>query len=337
VKPRSILFSILCLFSYITNIQSEGFVTGTLVKTPSQYSYIEELKSQDKVISLNLSHHSHANTSIITKTINYQSDSYIKIIIGDSIICCALDQKLYSYNQQKWIKADKLTYTDILINDKYEPVFIDSIEIIQQSCKFQALALTPHHTYCVSPHNIVVHNTGPVMVVYLPAIVSTITPIVETLLATVATFFGIQFFAKKVKQKQFASHYNYSSSNNSGSYYPDPNDPHDDKNKRNDKEHPHGIYKDAPYHHKNSSGSKSQSPKNGQRCLDYSLPTETNQRVAIEGENLILLKYTSPGNYHGHVVTWKQLDQNIRSILIKNGFVRNSGKIIRQITEKYQL
>ena len=104
--------------------------------------------------------------------------------------------------RQKWIRADTLTSIDQLINDTHKPVAIDSIETIQQPCTIHALSLTPYHTYCVSKHNIVVHNTGPVIVVYLPAIVSTITPIVETCLATAATFFGIQFFAKKVKQKQ---------------------------------------------------------------------------------------------------------------------------------------
>jgi Tfp pilus assembly protein PilE len=98
--------------------------------------------------------------------------------------------------------------------------------------------------------------------------------------------------------------------------------------------HPHGIYKDAPYHHKNSTGNKSPAPKDGQRCLDCSLPTQGTQRIAIEGDTFVVLKYTSPRQFHGYVTEWKKLEGSMQSILIKNGFVTKSGKIIKQITEK---
>ncbi len=194
----------------------------------------------------------------------------------------------------------------------------------------------PLKTNHIPQLNILVHNTIPIVVVYFPVIVAKAFPVIQSCLTAAATFLGIHF-AKKAKNKSKMSSMDSYSSNNYDSYYPDPNDPNDDKNKTNDKEHPHGIYRDAPYHHKNSSGSKSKSPMNGQHCLDYSLPTETNQRIAIEGKNFILLKYTSPGNYHGYVITWKELDQSIRNILVKHGFVKISGKIIKQIMEKSSL
>jgi len=119
-----------------------------------------------------------------------------------------------------------------------------------------------------------------------------------------------------------------------GGGWQDPNDPNNDKNKTNNDEHPHGIYKDAPYHHKNARGNKSKCPNDGQHCLDYSRPTEGKERIAIEGNNFVILKYTSPGQYHGYIVPWEQLENTIKNILIKHGFVKKSGKIIKQIIEK---
>lgn len=315
-------------------MQSEGFLSGTLVKTPSGYSYIEKLKPGDKIISFNLSDNTTPDTSTITNAINYQSDSCVKITIGDSILCCAPDQKFYSHNQQEWVRADKLTYIDLLLDDNNKSIAVNSIEIIQQPCSFDALSLNTNHTYCVSRHNIIAHNTGPVMILYLPVIISTVTPIVKTFFAAATTFFSVHF-AKKIKHKLQTSSMTSSSSSTSGSYYPDPNNPNDDKNKTDDRGHPHGVYRDAGYHHKNSTNGKSPSPENGQHCLDYSLPSKTNQRVAIEGDRFVVLRPTCPGEYHGFKVSWKDLHQSLRQILIDHKHVKKSGKIIIQITEKH--
>jgi hypothetical protein len=322
----------LLLFLYTLSIHPEGFLPNTFVKTTSGYSYIERLNRRDIIFS-HVINTNQLNQSVITHNNISTSDHYTKLTIEDSTICCAPDQKFYVYNHQQWITADQLQITDFLMNNDGEAIAIESIDHIKKDCIFYALSLKTNHTYYISHHNILVHNAVPVIVISIPAIVSTITPIVETLLATAGTFLGVHFIAKKFKHKQHASSMNSSSSNNYGSYYPDPNDPENDKNKRNDKEHPHGIYKDADYHHKNSINGKSPSPENGQRCLDYSIPVGK-QRIAIEGNEFVVLRLTRPGEWHGFKVSWKDLEQPHKTVLMKNGFVKKSGKIIRQITEK---
>src|SRR5579872_863814 len=101
-----------------------------------------------------------------------------------------------------------------------------------------------------TPIKMVVHNH--VIVISIPYLVARVAPIAKTILTAVGTYLGVHF-AKKAAHKHHADDKNsYSSSTDSGSYYPDPNDPNDDRNKTKNDEHPHGIYKDAPYHHKNS-------------------------------------------------------------------------------------
>ncbi len=322
----------LLLFLYTLSITPEGFLHNTFVKTTSGYSYVEQLKPNDFIFSHVIDNHK-SEKSIITHSTKSRSDQFVRITIGNSTICCASDQKFYAYNHQQWITADQLQITDLLMGNDGDAVAIDSINVTNQPCTFYALSLETNHTYYISHHNILVHNAVPVVVISLPVIVSTTTPAIQTCLAAAATFLGV-YFAKKFKHKLHASPINSSSSNNYRSYYPDPNDPKDDKNKRNDKEHPHGIYKDADYHHKNSSGSKSPSPDNGQRCLDYSIGIGE-QRIAIEGNHFVILRLTRPGEYHGFKVSWDDLEHLQRSTLMKHGFVRKSGKIIRQITEKF--
>ena len=317
----------------IQHIQSKGFLPHTKVKTTSGYSSIRQLKANAFVLSYDNTG-KQQQTSLISHNTKSTSNHYIKITIGDTTICCAPDQKFYAYNQQQWITADQLRITDLLINSNNQPITTDSIELVKKDCTFYALSLEPNHTYYISHHDILVHNAVHMMIISMPGLMSLMEPIVQTCLAGAATFFGIHFFAKKAKHKLHASSQNSASSSNYGSYYPDPNDPNDDKNESKDKEHPHGIYKDADYHHKNSSGPKSPSPDNGQHCLDYSIRVG-DQRVAIEGNHFVVLRLTRPGEYHGFQVPWNRLHDKLQTALIKHGFVKKTGKIIRQITKKF--
>jgi hypothetical protein len=106
------------------------------------------------------------------------------------------------------------------------------------------------------------------------------------------------------------------------------------KNDDDDEEHPHGIYKDSPYHHVNSKGRKSPCPKNGQRCLDYSLPSTTEQRIAIEENYFVILKKTMEREFHGYIVKWGDVPIHLQNSLKRYGAVDASGEILKQITEK---
>jgi len=93
-----------------------------------------------------------------------------------------------------------------------------------------------------------------------------------------------------------------------------------------------GKYENAAYHHKNSNGLKSPAPKNGQKALDNSLKIKkknNSNRVALSEDEFVVLMEHSPDKFHGHVRTWSELDDLMRSTLIDAGLVTKKGKIIK--------
>jgi hypothetical protein len=95
--------------------------------------------------------------------------------------------------------------------------------------------------------------------------------------------------------------------------------------------HIHGEYKDAPYHHFNSKGSKNPAPLDGQWALDNSIPvgdaTDSKQRVGLSCEQIVILKWTSENLWHGFVVTWKEARSEVHNTLIAKGWANRRGKI----------
>lgn len=111
------------------------------------------------------------------------------------------------------------------------------------------------------------------------------------------------------------------------------------KDKKDDDEkdeHPHGIYKDAKYHHRNSNGRKSPCPNDGQKCLDKSLPKTgvIDARVSMEDGKFVVLRKTAYREYHGYCVTWNELPTELQQLLVDAGVARITGKIIREMAYK---
>jgi hypothetical protein len=126
---------------------------------------------------------------------------------------------------------------------------------------------------------------------------------------------------------------NTCTSNTTGSFVPP--DPHDDEKK---KQHPHGKYEDAPYHHRNSNGKKSPAPQDGQAALDNSVQIKNNSphRIGVSKGEIVILKRTAENLYHGYVVTLEELisDKGMidaKNALIRAGLVNKTGKIIFNI------
>ncbi|HSC25171.1 MAG TPA: hypothetical protein VLB80_03090 [Candidatus Babeliales bacterium] len=81
---------------------------------------------------------------------------------------------------------------------------------------------------------------------------------------------------------------------------------------------------------------KNQSPNNGQKCLDNSLSSKGNseQRVAIEGDNFVILRKTIDNEFHGYIVTWQELHWSMQNTLRYHNVVTKSGKIIKHIAKE---
>jgi len=334
ISLRSLFLAIVLLFCNIFSFA--GFIAKTLVSTSTKQIAIECFIINDFVISYDNS--TKLNLYKITSTFCYIADSYLKITIQDTTIITTLDQQFYSPTKQTWVTANTLAPKDALLCLNGDTVHIIAVEHVHQSEKMYALSVDESHTFCVSPYEIVVHNGEPVTMVATTALAIAFPPAapiivgIQAVVSGVLAGLGCYYAYKKHKQqKTFAQIKEEvkNSSSSSGS----PKKP-DDEDDNEEDEHPHGIYKDAPYHHKNSRDGKSPAPQDGQRCLDYSLPYTGNQRIGIEGNTFVLLKQTLHRLFHGHLIPWKSIPGKIRTVLEEGGYITSLGKIIKQITQK---
>jgi filamentous hemagglutinin len=89
------------------------------------------------------------------------------------------------------------------------------------------------------------------------------------------------------------------------------------------------VYEKAPYHNKGNSV-KSPAPKNGQAALDNSveISPNSNGRVGISEGEIVVLRPTSPGVYHGYVVQLEQLTPHMRRALFQAHMINKRGFII---------
>ena len=100
-----------------------------------------------------------------------------------------------------------------------------------------------------------------------------------------------------------------------------------------EKNHPNGKYKGVSYHHDYGQGRKSKAPKNGQKALDNSIEVSksdkhNSSRVGISEGELVVLRESGDGTFHGYVVEWKELFQQQKTPLLRSKMVSSSGKIL---------
>jgi|SRR5581483_609724 len=324
---------IICYFLFLSNLVcTEGFMPDTLITIPHGFRHIEKLTTKDLVLSPSTTNSQNYPITCIQKNI---VNSHAIISFANTTLCSAIDQKFYSSTRKQWVQAQDLKPSEFLLCLNSSTIMVDTIEIIHASKNMFTLTIQTSHMYCVTPYKIITHNVDPFSCTIGTAILSFACPPVALISITTQAIAGtilagISLYAaykKHKKNKSFAQIQEELKNNNTSS--PNPKKPDEE-----DDEHPHGIYKDAGYHHPNSRGRKSPSPKDGQRCLDYSLPYINNQRIAIEGDTFIVLKQTSPGKFHGHTIEWGDILEKMQKILQRKGYVKKSGKIINQITGK---
>ena len=91
----------------------------------------------------------------------------------------------------------------------------------------------------------------------------------------------------------------------------------------------HGKFEGAKYHGNRDTGVKNKGPQDGQAALDNSVPLgpNTHRRVGVSDGEIVVLDETTPGVYHGHVRSWDELSNPMKSVLRKNGMVDNKGRV----------
>ena len=89
------------------------------------------------------------------------------------------------------------------------------------------------------------------------------------------------------------------------------------------------IYEKADYHGKVNKVKKNKAPNNGQEALDNSVPIgpNTTRRIGVSDGEIVVFDETIDGVFHGHVRSWDELTEPMKSALRKAGMTNKKGKI----------
>jgi hypothetical protein len=372
MKHYRLLFYIIFTALINNSAHAEGFLANTIITALKGNTFISHIKPKDLLV-VNSNKNcckKHKNYSQVKQIHYYSADKYIKITIGNTTICCALNQKFYCAKNNKWIEAQYLTHDNHLVCADSSTITIDAIELINKPATVYALTVKKHHIYCIEPYKIIAHNYGEALTSAPFIIASSFSTAASAACSTIAAAFSIPaapvlltagsvagvimagvaiYFAQKQKQRNptFTEiRANLLNATNGGSpKKPNKNnkndddhrDDDDDNNNENKEEYPNGKCKESDYHHQNSRKEKSPCAEDGQHCLNYSLPLDTIEgaaRIAIEGNNFIILRQTSTEVYHSHTSSWSQLTDDAQALLRKRNLVSSKGKINKNLAKK---
>ncbi len=201
-------------------VYSEGFVSGTLVHTPTKLVPIEQLNPGNHITSVyDLAQ---PKTYSVVNTHTFTTDFYVIIGIENTYICAAPNQRFYSITKQNWVTADTLEAHDTLLCYNNMVVQVSTIQQVQQSVKMYALSVNESHVYCVSPFAIITHNFEPASLAATATLSIACPPAAPIIMGAQAIFtgimagFGCYVAYKKYRQKKktFASIDKKSKNNN---------------------------------------------------------------------------------------------------------------------------
>jgi len=150
---RSLLLFILLLNH---TLFPEGFAAGTLVRTLSGYTPIEQIKEFDWILCYD-SNKDTLQYSRVMQTLTRQVEEVIHITIGDESFFVAPDQQFCTATM-KWIKAFQL-FSGVALHGQNDLLIdIDNVEIIHETVHLYDFVLEHYGTFFISKKNILVHD-----------------------------------------------------------------------------------------------------------------------------------------------------------------------------------
>jgi hypothetical protein len=314
---------ILCAVLFSSSLFS-SFPADTLITTCNAFSFIEALTVGQSVVCVD------AQGAITFKKIidrrMHAEAKYVHIILDGDEIITTLGQKFYVPQERIFKDAEHLKVGDCLLNIAGEYIEILEIVIVEeeQEKEFFDITVDECHNFFVSRSQVLVHNIGPLAVGLTWSFGA---GAVEFAGATIsACVAGICLGVKMYKERSDDP----KNKNGKGGYGISfgggaPFDPEEFK-----KHHPHGKYVGSPKHHDNVKGDVSRAPKDGQKALDQSISVSdrSSNRIGVSDGEIVELKMTRIGEYHGHVVQWKNLAEPKKGVLRQHGLVNHKGKIV---------
>lgn len=142
----------------ITPILPHGFAAGTLINKNGYYELIENLVVDDPIVSYDCEMQ---NDTVGTVSAAKRAYSYIEctLRIGDTTVTTHPDQLLWCVERNQWVRASTLKADDFILT-LAGPMRVDAVQlrITQKPIAFYSLTVCDKHTFCITWHEIVVHN-----------------------------------------------------------------------------------------------------------------------------------------------------------------------------------
>lgn len=297
-----------------------GLIEKTVVLTPAGLLPIERLQLGNSVIASQ-----EASTKIIAIKTN-RVDKIYRFQIAQGEFYTSNDQLFYDPVAKAWIPAESFTTENMFLDKDSNHIPCLSIYIYHENAlPCYDLTLQFPHTFYVSEACILTHN-------FLPFAVGIAIAFGEGITITGAGFslgalgLGLwKHFQNKKEIKLTNLEQEMQGACSGGS----PEDPEKEDIKYTFK---NGIFNNRNQHPKIGNSRKSACPANGQHALDNSFQIKNlnkPRRIAISNEEFVVLDRTMEGEFHGHVRTWEELDENMQNTLIEVGLVTHRGKIIK--------
>lgn len=151
-----LLFLLSPLFAY------GGFVAGTVVKTPDGYTPIEQLSTGSLVCSVDQDQVLHI--SKVEHVVSYQATRAIHFEVSGEVIIAAPSQKFYMHNYDAWFKAKDIMLDDVFCGTSVQELQVQNIFLEKAEVELFDIQLDEVHTFCVTKHDIIVHNFPPFVV-----------------------------------------------------------------------------------------------------------------------------------------------------------------------------
>ena len=292
-----------------------------MVKVPGGYKRIDQLQSGNVIYSIAKS--GDCCLSKIKRTTSYFLPKVVLISVGDDVITVAPQQKLYDSEKHAWCKAKRLQKSMSLLSGYKKIVTIDKIQFLDQEIEFFDIRLEDEHTFFVSTQDIVVHNIPPFFIGCSIAFGGGVSFEGVYLGVCIAGWWlGTKLLKRGHDEKHTLKFSIGSSPALAGG--PDPDD---------EDWWPHGRYEESPKHHPNARNGIGKPPREGQVALNRSIQIKNGpDRIAIEDNNFVILRQTSPRVFHGYIVEeFKILKQAEREALFYAKLVRHiaNGGIIK--------
>lgn len=159
---KHLFFIFLTILANITLFSTEGFVAGTLIKTPDGYTAIEKLRPGDIVCSFNFKK-GIIEQDQVSKIHHWDAPSIISLSRNKECIHTAPQQLFFIPSLHRFVPAKSIEHNSKIHNHILKSCFFDSITALDNTTQVYSISVARNHNFYVTQQDVLVHNFFPLI------------------------------------------------------------------------------------------------------------------------------------------------------------------------------